>query len=207
LQCGHLKPRWRSVCPAISSAVKVFLQCGQTTSCPASAAGRSATLSTVPTSRPLGQEEAIVGERRPLAGCRIASRHAEMDQPEEALAVRQPDRETTGLRPQHGRRPPVASSCTRSPLKAADATISVGARSSFVPSAGPAASFSRSRVSGPRTRKRQGFVRWWFGAQRASSSSASSVSRGTGSEPNDLCVLRERMTSSTGLPETDVKTP
>jgi hypothetical protein len=29
LQCGHLKPRYRSAEPAIRSALKVFLQCGQ----------------------------------------------------------------------------------------------------------------------------------------------------------------------------------
>src|SRR4051812_24039446 len=46
------------------------------------------------------------------------------------------------------------------------------------------------------TRKRHGFVRWWFGAQRASSSSSSSVSAGTGAGPNDLCVRRERISSS-----------
>ena len=68
--------------------------------------------------------------------------------------------------------------------------------SSFGASAGPAASFSRANVSGPRMRNRHGFVRWWFGAQRASSSSSSSVSAGTGSEPNDLCVRRERIRST-----------
>ena len=39
-----------------------------------------------------------------------------------------------------------------------------------------AASFSRSSDRGPRTRKRHGFVMWWFGAQRARSNSARSVS-------------------------------
>jgi len=44
LQCGHLKPRWRSVWPAINSAVNVFLQWGHTISCAGSWAGASVTL-------------------------------------------------------------------------------------------------------------------------------------------------------------------
>ena len=55
------------------------------------------------------------------------------------------------------------------------ATISVGARSSLAAASGPAASFSAASASGPSTRKRQGLVRLWFGAQRASSNSSSSV--------------------------------
>jgi hypothetical protein len=74
--------------------------------------------------------------------------------------------------------------------------MSVGARSSFAASDEPAASFSRPSASGPRTRKRHGLVRWWFGAQRASSSSSSSTAAGMGSGPNDLCVRRVRMTVS-----------
>ena len=48
-------------------------------------------------------------------------------------------------------------------------TTSVGARSSFDLDSGPAASFSRSSARGPTTLNRQGFVRWWLGAHRASS--------------------------------------
>src|SRR5262249_32023381 len=55
----------------------------------------------------------------------------------------------------------------------------------------------RSSVSGPSTRKRHGSVRWWFGAQRASSSSCSTTAPGTGSAPYALCVLRVRIAVST----------
>ena len=55
---------------------------------------------------------------------------------------------------------------------AQETTISVGARSSLAAPSGPATSLSRSSARGPTTRKRQGAVRWWFGAQRASSSSS-----------------------------------
>ena len=48
------------------------------------------------------------------------------------------------------------------------------------PPPSPAAAFSRSSASGPSTRNRHGLVRLWLGAQRASSNSSSSVSRGTG---------------------------
>src|SRR6266542_1517440 len=89
-----------------------------------------------------------------------------------------------------------SSSCCRSPDSTQEARTSVGARSSFGASTGPAAALSRARVSGPTTRKRHGFVRWWFGAQRASSSRSSSVSRETGTGPNDLCVRRERISSA-----------
>src|SRR5438128_2187958 len=76
-----------------------------------------------------------------------------------------------------------SSSWTRSPLNAADASTRVGARSSFTASLWPAASWRRASVAGPSTRNRQGCVRWWFGARRASDSNSSSVSRGTGSGP------------------------
>ena len=71
-----------------------------------------------------------------------------------------------------------SSSCTGSPLSAQETTTRVGARSSFAAPSGPAASFSRPSAPGPTTRKRQGAVRWWLGAQRASSSSSSISSRG-----------------------------
>ena len=74
-----------------------------------------------------------------------------------------------------------SSSCTGSSgLVLAVTAISVGARSSFAAASGPAAVLSPSSASRPSTRNRHGFVRWWFGAQRASSSSSSSSSRGTG---------------------------
>ena len=60
---------------------------------------------------------------------------------------------------------------------AQETTIRVGARSSFAAPSGPAASFSRASAAGPTTRKRQGAVRWWLGAQRASSSSSRISSR------------------------------
>src|SRR6185503_2155737 len=56
-----------------------------------------------------------------------------------------------------------SSSCCGSPVCTTLATTSVGARSSLLAS-GPAHPFSRSRASGPSTRKRHGLVRWWFGA-------------------------------------------
>ena len=73
LQWGHLKPLWRSVWPAISSAVKVFLQCGQTISC--------GTASGISFTRPrylgwvgLGEEGAVRVERRTLRYGRLAAR-------------------------------------------------------------------------------------------------------------------------------------
>src|SRR5215212_1896524 len=78
-----------------------------------------------------------------------------------------------------------------------DAVTSVGARSSFAAPSGPAAAFSLSSASGPSTRKRQGFVTLWLGAQQASSSSSSSVAGSTGSWPKALCVRRPLIASST----------
>src|SRR5205823_7928948 len=80
------------------------------------------------------------------------------------------------------------SSCCRSPLRTQEASTSVGARSSLGASGGPAALFRRKSVSGPSTRKRHGFVRWWFGAQRASSSSSSRSEEHT-SELQSLAYL------------------
>ena len=82
-----------------------------------------------------------------------------------------------------------------SPLSAADATISVGARSSFSACSAPAASFRRSSERGPRTRKRHGLVSPWFGAQRASSRVSASVRPSTGSRPKTFCVRRVRIAS------------
>ena len=58
---------------------------------------------------------------------------------------------------------------------------------------------SAASDSGPSTRKRHGLVRWWFGAQRPSSSSSSSSGRETGSWANALCVRRLRMASSSSM--------
>ena len=82
-------------------------------------------------------------------------------------------------------------SCTGSPVWRAETTTSVGARSSLRADPGFAASatrFSRSSAAGPMTRNRQGFVRWWFGAQRARSSSSSSVAASTGL--GAVCLVR-----------------
>ena len=73
-----------------------------------------------------------------------------------------------------------SSAATGSPFCTTEAATSVGARSSLAAASGPAAAFRRSSASGPSTRKRHGFVRLWFGAQRASSNSSSSVARSTG---------------------------
>src|SRR5215218_8926282 len=93
-----------------------------------------------------------------------------------------------------------SSSCTGSPVWIVEATTSVGARFSLAADSGPAAVFSRSSESGPTTRKRQGLVSSWLGAQRASSSRSSSSSRGTGSGPYTLCVRRLRIASSRSTP-------
>src|SRR4051794_34496886 len=87
-----------------------------------------------------------------------------------------------------------------SPICIALATTRVGARSSLGADSGPAARFSRSSASGPTTRKRHGLVRLWFGAQRASSNSSSSVSRSSGSGVYALWVRRVRMASSACIP-------
>ena len=79
------------------------------------------------------------------------------------------------------------------------AATNVGARSSFAAASGPAASFNLASATGPITRNRHGFVRWWFGAQRPSSSSSSSTSRGTGSGANALWVRLLRIASSTSI--------
>ena len=74
-----------------------------------------------------------------------------------------------------------SSKVTGSSERSTEAATSVGARSSLAAASGPAASFSAASDCGPSTRKRQGFVRLWLGAQRASSKSSSSVARSTGS--------------------------
>ena len=89
-----------------------------------------------------------------------------------------------------------SSSVTRSPVSTADATTSVGARSSFCASFSPATRFSAASVSGPRTRKRHGWLRWCVGAKRAASSSSSSAVGSRGSGPNALCVRRAAASSS-----------
>ena len=69
-----------------------------------------------------------------------------------------------------------SSSWTGSPVERAGADDQGRARGrASRPPPGPAASLSRSSACGPITRKRQGLVRLWLGAQRASSSSSSSV--------------------------------
>src|SRR5215210_2321816 len=85
------------------------------------------------------------------------------------------------------------------PVWVTDTATSVGARSSFDAASAPAASLRRASAFGPTTRKRHGFVRLWFGAQRASSNSSSSVARPTGSEPYALCVRRLRIASSSSI--------
>src|SRR5690348_5414504 len=89
-----------------------------------------------------------------------------------------------------------SSSCASSPVWTTEQTTSVGARSSLAAPSG-CACFSPSSDRGPSTRNRHGLVRWWFGAQRASSNSWSSCSRGTGSGRYTLCVRRVRIASST----------
>src|SRR3954453_3520802 len=91
-------------------------------------------------------------------------------------------------------------SCAGSPVMRAVTTTSVGARSSLPDVPGLACSsscLSRSRAFGPTTRNRHGLVRWWLGAQRASSNKSSSVWRSTGSGRYALWVRRLRMASST----------
>src|SRR4051812_46331229 len=89
-----------------------------------------------------------------------------------------------------------SSSCTASPVWTAEATTSVGARSSFGALSGPAASLSAANAAGPTTRKRHGSVRLCAGAQRASSNRSSSVSRGTGSRRKAFCVRLVRIACS-----------
>src|SRR3954470_15991718 len=89
-----------------------------------------------------------------------------------------------------------SSSCASSPVWTTEQATSVGARSSLAAPSG-CACFSASSDRGPSTRNRHGFVRWWLGAQRASSNSWSSCSRGTGSGRYTLCVRRVRIASST----------
>src|SRR5262249_40261336 len=92
-----------------------------------------------------------------------------------------------------------SSSATGSPLWTTETATRVGARSSLPAASGPAASLSRASAPGPSPRKRHGLVRWWLGAQRASSRSSASVSRSTGSAPYALCVRRERIASSISI--------
>src|SRR6476646_7289743 len=89
-----------------------------------------------------------------------------------------------------------SSSCASSPLWTTEQATSVGARSSLAAPSG-CARFNASSDRGPSTRNRHGLVRWWLGAQRASSNSWSSCSRGTGSGRYTLCVRRVRIASST----------
>src|SRR6476646_6787078 len=89
-----------------------------------------------------------------------------------------------------------SSSCASSPLWTTEQATSVGARSSLAAPSG-CACFNASSDLGPSTRNRHGLVRWWLGAQRASSNSWSSCSRGTGSGRYTLCVRRVWIASST----------
>src|SRR5215218_4833109 len=75
----------------------------------------------------------------------------------------------------------------------------VGARSSLAAPSGPAARCSRASELGPTTRKRQGTVRWWLGAQSASSSSSRSCLVGSGSGAKALWVRRVRIAVSTSI--------
>src|ERR687890_554902 len=86
-----------------------------------------------------------------------------------------------------------SSRTASSPVCVTETATSVGARSSFAAASGPAASLRRASAFGPTTRKRHGFVRLWFGAQRASSNSSSRVARSTGSGPYALWVRRPRV--------------
>src|SRR3954462_6057598 len=103
---------------------------------------------------------------------------------------------------------------TGSPCCFTETATSVGARSSLA-APSPAAAFSRSSDRGPRTRNRQGFVRWWFGAHRARSNRSSSTSRVTGSGRKTLFVRRPRIASSPSMggqgsrlpPSQDPRTP
>src|SRR5439155_666971 len=61
----------------------------------------------------LGQEQAVALERCPLRWRRIAAGRAEVDEAEEPLSVRQPDRLTPGLRAEHMRCPPVTGEPAR----------------------------------------------------------------------------------------------
>ena len=79
-----------------------------------------------------------------------------------------------------------SSSVTRSPVSTADATTSVGARSSFCASFSPATRFNSASAAGPSTRKRQGWLRWCVGASRATASRSSRVSRGERLRPEGL---------------------
>src|SRR5438094_7191045 len=93
-------------------------------------------------------------------------------------------------------------SCTGSPSGSTVTAMRVGARSSLRPEPGSTASaarFRRSSACGPSTRNRQGFVRWWLGAQRASSKSSSRMARSSGSGRYALCVRRVRMACSRSM--------
>ncbi len=57
--------------------------------------------------RPLGQKETVRLERSPLGRRRLAPRSSEMDEPEEAFAVREPDRFAARLRSEGSRGTPV----------------------------------------------------------------------------------------------------
>ena len=121
--------------------------------------------------RPLGRIErrAPPDRRASRARARCASSRRGRGRARRAAPGRRRPRSRADRRPAGPRRP----------VRRTDATTSVGARSSLPPEPGErssASSFSRASVRGPRTRKRQGLVRLWFGAQRASSRSSSSTS-------------------------------
>src|SRR3954463_8054435 len=81
-----------------------------------------------------------------------------------------------------------------------EAATRVGARSSLAAASAPAACLSRPSAPGPTTRKRHGFVRLWFGAQRASSNSSSRMALSTGAFVYALWVRRVRIASSVSTP-------
>ena len=137
---------------------------------------------------------------RPL----LLDRVADVEEADEALVVGQPDRGAALGRAQHLGRAPVARQAAgvggeqddvggdRGRVQVLLVLDRVAAERRRADDQGRGAVELRRRLGaggllqalerpGPMTRKRQGSVRLWFGAQRASSNSSSSVSRSTGS--------------------------
>ncbi len=152
-------------------------------------------------------------ERRALGHALLLHGRAEVEQPDRRLG-RAPGRGSRGRAGPRAARPCASSRRDRararraargrrrrrsradprgpvpaSPLCWAVTATSVGARCSLTAEPGcsdSASSISRSRVRSPRTRKRQGLVRWWLGAQRASSNSSSSTAGSSASRGERL---------------------
>ena len=123
------------------------------------------------------QHVLVVADAERAASCRLAERLGRSPVGGDAALVRRPaSPRTRRTRPRRCPRRPAARRRSGAPSRRPGS----GRDRAWPRRPGRPASAAPA-TAGPSTRNRHGLVRWWLGAQRASSSSSSSVSRGTGS--------------------------